>query len=468
MSFLATLGGAFSLACMRRPRRTWHRIGPGQYWLAVTLLGAALALESFLSSPAPRSFDADALATLAAYAMSVLLAAWAVARLLARPALFWPLATYGTLLLLITGAGVLALDTWVLPRWMPERDDADWTPWLLWAAWLLLALRRLLDLLEPLREWPQRSAMALTLTGALVLAPATIEPVEFFYPSAWDEPEFPGADIEAESEPEFDPELVMMTQHERLAAALAGVLPGRPGVIDLYLVAFGSDGSENVFRNEVEYAERLFAQRFGSEGRTLVLVNNPAVVDQRPVATLTNLRRALTSVGERMDRDEDVLVLFATTHGSEEHELYVALDPLPLTQIGPTDLAAALDLAGARYRVAIVSACYSGGFLPALTAPGTLVITAANAEQSSFGCGAESDITYFGQAYLANALNRTGDFVAAFEQAREEIAQWEKRDGYEHSEPQIARDAQVEAQLARWLAASPPGPALEFQPVATR
>jgi len=258
----------------------------------------------------------------------------------------------------------------------------------------------------------------------------------------------------------------MIDQARLIDAAITGLAPQRPGVPDLYVVAFGGDGSENVFRNEVEYVERLYGERFGAAGRTLVLVNNPATLDDRPLATLTNLERALRAVGERIDAAEDIVLVFVTTHGAESHELYVALDPLPLNQIRPDDLAAALAQSGIRWRVVVVSACYAGGFIPKLRADEAIVITAARHDRSSFGCGVESDITYFGKAYFAEALNETVSFTEAFERAKKRIAEWEKVEEDTPSEPQIDVGKSIEPRLAAWAASIEPGPRVEFEPPA--
>jgi hypothetical protein len=204
-------------------------------------------------------------------------------------------------------------------------------------------------------------------------------------------------------------------------------------------------------------------QRFGGEGRTLALLNHPDTVAQIPLATATNLERTLHGLGTRLDPEQDILFLYLTSHGSEEHELYVNQPPLPLDQITPQRLRAALDDSGIRWRVLVVSACYSGGFLDALRGPDTLVLTAARADRASFGCGSDSDITWFGKAFLTEALNRSTDFVAAFEQARERIAAWEKDEEFEASLPQIAQGERIGAQLERWRSGFEPGPALAFE-----
>ena len=114
--------------------------------------------------------------------------------------------------------------------------------------------------------------------------------------------------------------------------------------------------------------------------------------------------------------------------------------------------------------VLVINACYSGGFIPPLRGPGTLVLTAARSDRSSFGCGSESDITYFGHAWLEDALNHTDNFVDAFDRASREIATWEKREELTPSEPQIDRGSGIEQQLARWREGLKPGPAVPFKP----
>jgi hypothetical protein len=138
-----------------------------------------------------------------------------------------------------------------------------------------------------------------------------------------------------------------------------------------------------------------------------------------------------------MNRDEDVLFLYLTSHGSEDHRFSLSFWPLHLSDLDPPSLKAMLDAAAIRWRVIVVSACYAGGFIDALKTDTTLIITAADAQHTSFGCGAESDFTYFGKAYFDEALRAQSSFTGAFEQARKLIAAREKSEGKEASNPQI-------------------------------
>jgi hypothetical protein len=65
-----------------------------------------------------------------------------------------------------------------------------------------------------------------------------------------------------------------------------------------------------------------------------------------------------------------------------------------------------LDRTGVRHKVVIISACYSGVFIPRLAEADTLVITAADANHSSFECRDKAKWTYFGDAFFNVALRR--------------------------------------------------------------
>lgn len=258
------------------------------------------------------------------------------------------------------------------------------------------------------------------------------------------------------------PEQVIYAQPQRMKDVLDKLAPRAPGKPNLYLISFAGDAEEDVFRNEAEYVEKLFSQRFGAAGHIVTLVNHPATLDRHPIASLSNLEIAIDTLGKKMNPAEDVLMVFITTHGSREHELYVSLDPLPLDQIVPADLADVFSDSPIRHRVFVISSCYSGGYVDALKNADTMVITASRADRSSFGCGSKSDITDFGRAFFVEGLNHSASFSEAFAEASRNVDAWETRDGQSHSLPQIATTPAIEATLKAWRESIKLGPVVPF------
>lgn len=266
------------------------------------------------------------------------------------------------------------------------------------------------------------------------------------------------------------PEQVIYAQPRLLREAVAKLTPRTPDKPNLYFIGFAGDGEEDVFLNEADYARRLFDKRFAASGHELMLVNNPATLSRTPLATLTNLETAVDAVAAKMDRDNDILFLLLTSHGTEDHLLYVAMDPLPLDQIAPQDLADVFAKAKIRYKVIVISACYSGGFIDALKDDTTMIVTAARADRASFGCGSDADITDFGRAFFVDGLNHNATFTGAFAEANKLVNAWETRDKDKHSLPQLATSPRIEARLKRWrdgITIGPPVPFVAARPSAT-
>jgi hypothetical protein len=238
-------------------------------------------------------------------------------------------------------------------------------------------------------------------------------------------------------------------QYPLVDEALNELIPQRPGITDLYLIAVGGYGLEKVFLNEVEYVRDLFDRRFDTSGRSMVLVNNADTLTRYPMANRHNLADSLAVVGQIIDPDEDVLFLFMTSHGSKEHNFSVRFGPVPLDDMTPVQVRQALDDAGIRWRVIVVSSCYSGGFIDPLRTPNTLIITAAANDRKSFGCGTKSEFTDFGTAYFKHALDKQPNFIEAFDIAAKWIEDKESREKRTPSQPQRFVGDEIRAKLAQ-------------------
>lgn len=247
------------------------------------------------------------------------------------------------------------------------------------------------------------------------------------------------------------------SQFAILAQQLGTVLPERPGVVDLYFVGFGGDAKQDVFMNEVLYAKTLFEHRFDTQGRSLALINNRKTTHDVPLASFTNLRATLAHLGQVLNPEEDILFLLLTSHGLPNGTLAVRYEPLPLRQISSTDLAQALEESGIKWRVIVVSACFSGAFIDALKNEHTMIMTASAADRPSFGCADGADLTYFGEAFFQDQLNQETDFLTAFEGTDVLIRMREEAEKLEPSQPQISSSPTIVEKLREFSARLHPG-----------
>lgn len=235
-------------------------------------------------------------------------------------------------------------------------------------------------------------------------------------------------------------------QSRVLSKALEGIQYGEFAQSHWYFLGIAGAGYQDVFKSEVERIKEQFDTRFGTFGRSLALVNNPATRTKIPLASRTSMEMALRRIGKQMNRESDVLFLYMTSHGlPNQFEMENA--PIDLKDVDPKWLKDTLDKSGIRWRVIVISACYSGSFVPALQDDNTLIITASAADRASFGCSNEADYTYFGRAFFDQAMREQSSVRAAFDQAKQTLAQWETAQDFEASEPQWSMGKNMEFML---------------------
>jgi Peptidase C13 family len=224
------------------------------------------------------------------------------------------------------------------------------------------------------------------------------------------------------------------------AASSASLIHAAENARKVSVVSFGLFGDQNVFESEATGAAKVVTGRFG---------NGPVDVEYNSkkggAATIEGLAKSLQSAARGMDADNDVLFLILTSHGSPAG---LAVKAGRRTQtLTPSNLADMLARTGVRHKVVVVSACYSGVFIPRLANPDTLVITAADADHSSFGCQDKAKWTYFGDAFFNIALRQARSLREAFVVARALIRKREQRERIEPSNPLLAGGANVEQLL---------------------
>jgi hypothetical protein len=218
-----------------------------------------------------------------------------------------------------------------------------------------------------------------------------------------------------------------------LKKQVAALPPQQPGVTDIYVIGVAGWASEDVFRNELAGALGVLGKALPLSG-AVRLINSAETAKTVPLASRPNIAAAVSGVADVMDREEDVLLVFMTSHGVQEG--FGLQLPALLVRFSPQELAAMLKKAGIKNRVVIVSSCYSGIFVKPLANEDTIVLTASDAKSPSFGCANGREWTYFGDAFFNHGLKPGTDFQHAYRSARKLIEEWEKRDKLEPSSPQ--------------------------------
>lgn len=239
---------------------------------------------------------------------------------------------------------------------------------------------------------------------------------------------------------------VLARQEALLREAAADLQFHRPGIAELYVIALAGSAGAEVFRREAASARALFDERFDARGRSVLLANSLTTSASVPLASPDNLRRMIEEIAARIDPDEDVLALFLTSHG-KPGRFSLRYPGVALEALTPAALDGMLRGAGVGWRVAIVSACHSGSFIPALRDARTLVLTAAAADRTSFGCKDENDFTYFGKALIDEELRRSFSLLGAFDAAKRSIEARESALGLPASDPQSFVGEGVRAKL---------------------
>jgi Peptidase C13 family len=220
-----------------------------------------------------------------------------------------------------------------------------------------------------------------------------------------------------------------------LAAETADLAPTVKGATNVYALGLAGWADQDVFIKELDGGLAAMGDIFPIRGRTLRLINDRTTAEHIPLASERNFVAAVAAIGKVMNKTDDVLLLLMTSHG--EHTGFALKFPNETaSELTPQFVAATLDNEGIKNRIVIVSACFAGVFVPPLANDDTIVLTAADALNTSFGCAPERDWTYFGDAFFRQSVRRGRDLQHTFENARLLISGWEMMDRAKPSNPQ--------------------------------
>ncbi len=165
------------------------------------------------------------------------------------------------------------------------------------------------------------------------------------------------------------------------------------------------------------------------------------------LSTPRNIARGLSQMASEA---RGGCLAYLTSHG-DDHGIGIG-DAL----LSPTGLAKMIDQScHGRPAVVIVSACYSGVFIPKLKAADRIVLTAAAPDRSSFGCGESDHYTFF-DACVVESLPLARDFPDLGKRAIACVAAREKKEEVDlPSHPQLAVGAKAETVIPAWKGERP-------------
>lgn len=237
-------------------------------------------------------------------------------------------------------------------------------------------------------------------------------------------------------------ENVFAVQKQLLQQQLTSLEKNRNGTRDIYFIGFSPFSTEDVFMHEASYVRTLFDMQFGTLNKSILLVNNIKTLNIYPVASIENLAVTFKKIGSLINPDEDIVVLYISSHGSKGRGISLNFEDSKYFPPGKKFLDAGtvrklFDENHIKWRVILMLACYSGGLIDTLKNENSLIITSASADRPSFGCGHHGDFTQFGEAMFGENLAKTSDLITAFNLTRAEVEKEEKTMDLKPSNPQI-------------------------------
>jgi Peptidase C13 family len=331
-----------------------------------------------------------------------------------------------------------------------EYNNGEIFQWIAWGfglVWTLIAQIILFARVTPAPMISSAAVLALLASSAVHI---WAQPATFWYPDYSTESR---EDTASKLDQSYLQPAKLLQQATVLDTALAALPAQRQGVVDTYVITYSPYAGEDVFLKEGEVVTRVMNDRFGTNTRTLRLVNHASTVETLAWATPENLKKTIEHIGKLIDPAEDMIFIHFASHGGSDGKLSAEFWPLQIETLTGTGVRTMLDDANIPVRVLSVSACYSGSWIEPLRTQGTFVMTASDAKHTSYGCGRKSDLTYFTRAVFDEQLSKeTLSFEDAFNASRPIIEAREKeagkKDGY--SNPQIFIGDVARARMARW------------------
>lgn len=202
-----------------------------------------------------------------------------------------------------------------------------------------------------------------------------------------------------------------------------------------YLFSWGMF-ADPVFDRDVVTFNRAFAQAYGAPADSALFgFTSNRLSDPSPQA----MDAALQNLATQAVDGQDTVVVMMTSHGSPD-VLAVKSEPNGgISAIDAQTLSRILAPLAADRQIIILQACFSGSLIDDLRSPNRIILTAAAADRSSFGCNPDSDNTWFIKSLnraMVEVTSQGGSWQQVFARTRALVAADEAAVGVLASNPQ--------------------------------
>jgi hypothetical protein len=199
--------------------------------------------------------------------------------------------------------------------------------------------------------------------------------------------------------------------------------------------------SEQWSENDVVDVGKLLQQNHAFHVVQLIASNSASEPRRYPVADDAAIAALVRTAAEHAGPD-DIVFVHISTHGNRGWLARKLSSGTP-SMISGAQLASQLAPLDSKPSVVIISACFSGSLIPSLQTSHRIIITAARADRSSFGCNPSSNHTYFGEAELLAFTKSGRSLQQTVDDIRGTVASMERQGRHMPSEPQVSVGSNV-------------------------
>jgi hypothetical protein len=198
--------------------------------------------------------------------------------------------------------------------------------------------------------------------------------------------------------------------------------------------------AEPVFDRDVRLVQQAIDARYGN------LLDSLVVGTEQISGTQSTATDEIALLADQARDGQDVVVVFFTSHGTEGSITVLPSGASDFFDWSAADIRDFLSPLEADRQVVILQACHSGSLIPALQHPNRIIITAARADRSSFGCEPGGDSTWFVKA-LTEEMASGGSWEEIFARTESSVLRYETEQGLaegERSYPQFSVGAAMQ------------------------